>query len=210
VRSICLALISFSIGFSICASEEKPQPAQPPTPAQSSKPAEASKPVKAPEPDGTKWEHYSVIVEKNIFAKAHGGPGSSGSTPDPKAVAAAEADAEYVLVGIVQRDGKLSAFVENRKNGTTQIVRTGEAMGSGKAGALTLDSVEYVNGTATTVISIGKTLTGGDPPKAADIPKPADAPKTDAQPGPKTAEAPSNVNDILERMRKKRQEEMRK
>jgi len=163
----------------------------------------------------SKWEHYTVVVEKNIFSRIPGkGPGSASSAQGsaPIALAGSQPEADIVLVGIVQKDGLLSAFVENRKTNAMQIVRAGEPVASGKAGVLTLDSIEYIAGESKVIIPIGKNMAGGDPPKLVDTVKAADVPSGDKAGDDQTVAKPASgeTNDILERMRKKRQEELRK
>jgi len=61
-------------------------------------------------------------------------------------------------------------------------------------------------------IAIGRTLEGGTPPSGSDATKSGDTPPTTGggTAGPAAPATPSGGNDILERMRKKRQEELNK
>jgi hypothetical protein len=132
-------------------------------------------------------------VKQNIFSKDRGKAAAAAET-QAKPVPKPEADLQ--LVGIVERDGKLIAFVENRKTVAVQAVHSGDTIAGGKVGTVTLESIEFVSGNSTGVVTIGKTLDGGTPPKPAE--------------GEKSAGVSSETNDILERLKRKRQEELKK
>ena len=159
----------------------------------------------APEqPAAMTWERYRVIMSRNIFAKDRQNLNPDGSAipavPKNAPKAPPKPESITVLAGVVERDGKLTAVLENRATGKSQVLRSGDAVAGGKVGAMTLDSIEYFNADGSvSVVVIGKTLDGGAPPTVADA---AGAQET---PG-----ASGVSNDILERMRKKRQEELSK
>ena len=183
-------------------------------------------------------DRYSVILRRNIFAKDRQNLNADGTTipvvpvtapkPPPKP------ESVISLVGVIVRDGKLSAVLENHLTGKTWTLFSGDAVASGQIGVITLESIEYSaksDAAATptvTVVAMGRTLDGNTPPVAdahSDDP-PASGSTPSSNPGSGSGSAPSTPgaparstppvtsgsggNDVLERMRRKRQEELKK
>lgn len=147
------------------------------------------------------WERYEVLIQRNIFSKNRGRPRGEERTEKPKdsPPPPPSPESEIQLIGIVQKDGELAAFFENRKTGAVQSTKTGDSIARGKIAAITLDSVEYVLEESRSIISIGKNLEGGIATSVAVPPEAAtSASKTDS--------GSAETNAILERMRKRRQE----
>lgn len=192
--------------FSAAASEDRPVPPPPSTEKKSA------------EPQG--WERYKILAQRNMFSKDRGKPRESvrtetkRDTPPPPRI-----EADLVLIGVVQKDGVPAAIIENRASGKIVTVKAGETIGAGKAKAISLDSVDFENDGILHVIKIGSTLAGGPPkaPAAASSTTTTTTTTAEAQPGstalpaPATGTAPASGGDsVLERMRRKRQEELRK
>ncbi len=178
-----------------------------------------SVPAVAPVRAAPTADRYNVILRKNIFAKDRQNLNADGSTPPVVKTTVKEPpkpEALTVLVGVVERDGKLSAMLENRGTGKTQVLHSGDSVAGGKIGTITLDSIEYsaANAGSAVTVSIGRTLEGGAPPMATDAKTGESTATTSSASGgtaaPAVPAAPSGSNDILERMRKKRQEELSK
>ena len=74
--------------------------------------------------------------------------------------AAIRGDAEIVLMGLVIRDEQRFAILEDRRAGKKLTVRPGETLGSGKAGEVTIDALEFVSAENTSKINIGFNLNG--------------------------------------------------
>lgn len=155
-----------------------------------------------PAKDAAGWERYQVVVQRNIFAKDRA-RGRGDHRPAEQAVEemgppAPKTETDSVLIGLLEKDGQLVAFLENTRTGAVQTLRTGDALGSGKVGTLTLNSMEFVSGETSLTVSVGQKLDGS---AAGTLSEPV---KSSAGSGSPEA------NAILERLRKKRQEEMSK
>ena len=157
------------------------------------------------EPDG--WARYRILTQRNIFSKERGrsrheartteAPKEKEPEPPPRP------EADIMLLGIVQKDGKPAAFVENRKTGSVQSLRVGDSIARGTVSAITLENLEYTcDGTSITV-NIGRTFEGGEPAAAV-------ASTSTKSTASGSSAGASDANAVLERMRKKRQEEMGK
>lgn len=186
-----------------------------------------------PPPDGSiSWERYRILTQRNMFSKERGRPREESRRDRSREVekaAAPQAPKEEsftVLIGVVQKDGVPAAILENRSSGKIQTVVKGAAIGSGAIKAISLDSLDFESEGVLHVIKIGQTFTGVAPSSAAPVATgtsgttttsgpavgtttPGTAPAGSPASGP--AAAPSGGGDsVLERMRRRRQEEMRK
>jgi hypothetical protein len=129
-----------------------------------------------------------------------------------------------VLTGIAQRGAERIAFIENRLTGETVRVSTGGAVGNGKLAAITFSGIDYVSGGRVTKVEVGRSLGGTFPASApvatATTTRPAAAPATPAatpaaapaQSGPRTSPSVplSSRASILERLRRRREQELKK
>ena len=153
-----------------------------------------------PLPDAVCWERYHVIVQRNIFAKdrrrGRGNHRPAEQAAEEMGPPAPKAETESVLIGILQKDGLLVAFLENTRTGTVQTLRTGDALGCGHVGAITLNSMEFVSGETSLTVTVGQNLDGSAAGRLSDTVKSG------------TGSGSPETNAILERLRKKRQEEM--
>lgn len=148
------------------------------------------------------WERYQILVQRNIFSKERGRAQEERRerTREPEKEAAPVAvppgpkpEADIQLIGILQKDGELVAFLENNKTGAVQAIRQGGAIARGTISTITLDSIDYSYDGSVSTVSIGKNLEGGVAVQSADA-----------------AKKEAGENSILERMRKKRLEDLRK
>lgn len=124
--------------------------------------------------DALALAEYEVLFAHNIFSreqpkkKREAGPPPIEKTGEQvledKAArdkeAAIRGDAEIVLMGLVIRDEQRFAILEDRRGGKKITVRPGEALGSGKAGEVTIDTLEFVTVDKSSPISIGSNLNG--------------------------------------------------
>jgi len=179
------ALLAFMISAQLAASEARTEP--------------------PPQQNG--WDRYKILIQRNIFSKDRGRPreerrsedrGKEKETPPPP-----KPEADITLIGILEKDGKLAAFFENAKTGLIQSAASGDSIARGKIGGITLDRIEYVYDGATVTVAIGNNLEGAAGSKSSGAPQ-STSPSSGGNTGP------SDANALLERMRKKRQEEMRK
>ena len=163
----------------------------------------ASEERKAEKP-ALEWNRYEILVKRNIFARDRGRGRSDDGERKEKEPPPPKAEASLSLIGIVNKDGQLVAFIENTKAGTVQTVREGDSLASGKVGAITLDKMEFKTEGASTDITIGKTLDGSVAPRGGDTVTTVTTSTPGKEPGS------SDANSVLERMRKKRQEALSK
>lgn len=144
----------------------------------------------------------------------------------------------FVLTGIVSEREVHTAFVEDVRSGATSKVKAGDAVARGRVAEVGLDHLVYDADGRKARIELGQDLAGGvsmlpvrsatpsppSPPSVSSAPssasaeklaaassgsaetKPAEATPAEAKPG----DAGAGVDDALERLRKKRLEEMKK
>ncbi len=153
------------------------------------------------------WEHYQVVVQRNIFSR-HRVPMavSSGeseptttTTAVPQSAAAqqATARASYALVGVAIEEDRQIAFFENPLTQETIKSAIGDELLGGVITAITIDGIEYELDGQTIMVLPGQALTG-------------EAAPTTGVPASSDEEEAGNdaTSSILERMRLRRQEEL--
>ena len=144
-----------------------------------------------------------------------------------------DTDQYFVLLGIGLEGPQYTAFFEDSRAGKILQVSPGGVVGNGRLRAVNLDSVQYDRGGKFRIVKVGCTLTGvqaasmeftapapSPTPAAAPAPAaptPTAAPRTapaTTQPttapsaGVAPAPVPDGLQDILERMRLRRQQEL--
>ena len=144
-----------------------------------------------------------------------------------------DTDQYFVLLGIGLEGPQYTAFFEDSRAGKILQVSPGGVVGNGRLRAVNLDSVQYDRGGKFRIVKVGCTLTGvqaasmgftapapSPTPAAAPAPAaptPTAAPRTapaTTQPttapsaGETPAPVPDGLQDILERMRLRRQQEL--
>jgi hypothetical protein len=183
------------------------------------------------------WDDYRVLVERNIFLRdrRRWRPRAVPSTR-PVRRSSRDLDDDIALTGVARRDGVFVAFFEDVRSGITFQIRAGQAVGQGKAVAISLDGVQYQRGEATRRIGVGRTLTGFVAAGVTDIPAPSLSPaparpepasrpggepttgpaESTTQPAIAPARPPADgtggddLKSILERMRRRREQELRR
>ncbi len=178
---------------------------------------------------GDSWDRYRVLVERNMFLRNRRPPRPPGQSGG-QTVVVRDSDRDIILTGISRRDDEYVAFFENTATGLTRRIRTGQAVGKGKIGSITLDGVEYERDGAVTQIEVGRSLTGTYVVRATTRPaatqsagplsgrqEPATQPAettTDSSAAPPAAPpeggGDSDVTDIEEQMRRRREQELRR
>jgi len=130
------------------------------------------------------------------------------SRENAKEASTNKGEADIVLMGIVEKDGVGSAFLEDRRAGKSITAKTGDAIAGGKVGTITLHAMEFILGDKTTNITLGNNLQGG-----VSTAKPLD-PTTSSTASTDTKGGAGAVDDatlsIIEKLRKKRLKEMNK
>lgn len=173
----------------------------------------------------TGWDRYKVLVQRNMFSKERGRPREEvrverkRDVPPPPRI-----ESDLVLIGVVQKDGAPAAIVENRVSGKIVTVKPGDSIGAGAIKVISLDSIDFEIDGILSVIKIGSTLAGTAPksltvtapeanhaPGGTETPAATSTASTPAANGaPPTGTGASGGESVLERMRRKRQEELRK
>lgn len=141
------------------------------------------------------WARYQVLTERNMFLKNRARPRVFEAKQEEMGPPAPKVETDVVLSGIVEKDGQLAAFLENSRSGTVRLVRKDDEVGGGKIGAITISGIEYISNGATRTVTVGMTLEGGSIANLGTA---------------KTGSGSAETDSVLERMRKKRQEEMNK
>ena len=202
--------------------------------ASGSSPGRSAKPPAAPSTKADKpaKADFSILVQRNIFDRNRRPPVvRKPPTPRPKPTYTppkpVDADQYFVLRGIALEGSQFTAFFENTRDGKMLQVRPGDTVGKGRVQAVNIDSAQYQRGDKLTVIPVGHTLTGSRAPGAgfetpAPRPSVSTAKPTAPSPGPSattqpttapagaptSAPASGGMQDILERMRRRRQQEL--
>lgn len=160
------------------------------------------------------WGNYKILVDRNIFSRNRGRSFERESREAKEQVAPAP-ESYFVLKGIVQQGSERIAFFENFRTGETMRARIGDAVARGKVQNITLDTVEYELNGKLTKTEVGKNLEGevSSPPLTYnDLIE-----STAMSSGVSTASTPSaetapqgDEDDILKRLRERRQKELEK
>jgi hypothetical protein len=158
------------------------------------------------------------------------GPNTPSIPPQPPKPV--DTDQYIVLLGIGLEGPQYTAFFEDSKADKMLQVLTGDVVGKGRLRAVNLDSVQYDRGGKFRTVKVGYTLTGTQAasmgfvmpapsasaaasgtsrsgsstptPMAPATTQPTTAPST----GATSAPAPNGLQDILERMRQRREQEL--
>jgi len=198
--------------------------------------ATAAQPANAPAIAPTdSWDRYRVLSERNVFLKNRWRPAEFERRYVAPAPTPAETDEQsMVLTGVVQQRDEWVAFVEDSRTGRTTRARAGQTLGAGTVAAITIDGIDYYRGDDHKTIAVGQNLAGltttlqtstptAAPPAALTTPystsaatPPATSSGTPAAPGvtstqvqPVSGTASGGNEDILERMRRRRAEELK-
>jgi hypothetical protein len=112
--------------------------------------------------------------------------------------------AENMLVfnGATDVNGQLLAFIENTGLNTIGKFHKGDAVASGKIGNITLDQLDYVVGDKVTHVLIGQNLSGVDTQVLTT------QPVASATTGPAGSSGGAAADDLAERMRRRRMQEL--
>ncbi len=117
---------------------------------------------------------------------------------------------EFVFNGVTQTDEGAEAFIESLSTKKVSLVRVGQSIATGKITGISIHTLQYTTGGRAIRIEIGQNLAGlvAEPSIAA-----SSSPTT--QPGPSPSGTPGaagplpgGTDDILERMRKRREQEL--
>ncbi len=163
-------------------------------------------------------DKYRLLSERNIFLRYRRRPQKKVVAPAPRKPAPPPDPDRYItLTGTAVRGDERVAFLEDGRSKKTLVVRVGGAAGKGKVTAITLDGIQYERDGKIGDIEVGSTLSGSTAVPATNgyavVPAaPASAPAA-GEPSSRPAEpggGGAGIADILERMRKRRQQELGK
>jgi hypothetical protein len=118
---------------------------------------------------------FAILQTRNVFghgAPKAGGPGAAGGV-----------GANFVLKGVVEGDGRYTAFIEDKSAKRVASVATGEAIAVGRIKSINLDAIEYEAAGNSRRIEVGQNLNG-------EIVPPTPTTKPAAGPPPGTPGAP--------------------
>lgn len=202
--------------------------------ARGSAPGRSSTRAPAPAADADKsvLTDFSILLERNIFDRNRRPPVvRTPQPPRPRPVYVppkpVDTDLYFVLRGIALEGSQFTAFFEDTRSGKILQVKPGDAVGKGRIPGVNIDSAQYQRGEKLAIIHVGHTLTGSRAP-AAGFETPAPSPvastsrtapsastssattqPTTAPAGePTSAPASGGLQDILERMRRRREQEL--
>ena len=140
-----------------------------------------------------------------------------------------DSDRRIVLTGVADIDGKPTAFFESTQTGETITVRVGDPVGKGTLKAILMDAVEYDREGTTRRIQFGLSLAGtsgavlirrepyvppvapsSEAPDAEEPAEPSEATIKPSEESPAPSTGDSDINAILEQMRRRREQELRR
>jgi len=143
---------------------------------------------------------YALLNSRSIFVK--GRPRVIGSredgAPDTQRADGPKQEAVVVLNGITEADDEVVAFMENTSTGEIFRARVGEPVAKGRVVQITLDGLEYEADGGVFRVEIGQSL--------ALARREATSRPAGAAGGPATN--PTEMDEVLERLRRKRAAEL--
>jgi hypothetical protein len=158
-----------------------------------------------------KWADYSIITERNIFSRQRGRSDALPGTDQGSPRASARPEASYwVLRGISRQGGKYWAFMEDQRSGRMAKAAAGDAIAAGRIERLTLDRVHFAGAGGTISVAIGQTLEGGGASPASEatgFSMPRAATGSTAQPA--KGSAPAGADDLIQRLKARRQQQLK-
>lgn len=171
----------------------------------------AATPASQPAPAATppSWDSYRLIVSRNMFARDRAAPTSRRYTPSPRR--SENGEPELILTGVIVQEELRIAFFEDSRSGLTYRVPVGGVLGSVAVESISLDGVELRGEGRARRIAIGENLSGAAGTSlrdAASQPTTAAA-GTSAESQPAGPPTDKGLEDILERMRQRRLQEMK-
>jgi hypothetical protein len=140
-------------------------------------------------------ERYRVLWERNMFRKDRRVERPEVRRERPPAP---PPERSVVLTGVVCRDGKYLAFLEDFRTNTTVTVGVGESAVRGTLTSITLDYVDYEREGRTTRVNVGGNFEGGGSSSVGS----AGAETSGADEAP-----PAGTDDVLQRLLQRAQRE---
>lgn len=157
-------------------------------PAMGAPPATQPEPILIPTPRPMSRQ-YQLPPDRTIFVKGRLASDGSGGTTRPGGPARPEET--LVFSGVTETDYQILAFIEDTASGKIRQLQEGDSIASGKITDITLDSLEFEAGDKTTLVHVGQNLLGAD---VLGLPS-----LSTTQP---------TGNEVLDRLRRRRQQEL--
>jgi len=155
------------------------------------------------------WDHYRVLSERNIFVRNRRRPSKRQSAPDQPANVT-NTDKYLVLTGIGYQSLEGVAFFEDTRSAKTIKIRTGDPVGNGRLVRITLDYAEYECKGNTIRIEIGSSLIGSTVSRMSTETATSTKPASPSGAGGSADTPKTDSSAILERMRRRREQETKK
>ncbi len=142
---------------------------------------------------------FSVLISRSIFMKGRARL-NSGASAWRGSADSASPEQSMVFKGATQTDNAVAALVEDTTAGKVLMLKPGDSLARGTIAAITLDRLDYSVAGHVTRVAIGQNLVGD---QAAAVP--STGPTTMTSP---VAPPGASTDDVLERMRRRRQQEV--
>ena len=149
---------------------------------------------------------FAVLLSRSMFVRGHisvdthrsgGAVPLQNNSPSPSTEPnLARPESTLVFNGVTVANGNSVAFIEDTANQRVLTVQVGQQIAQGKITDITLDTLAYRNSSRTVVLHIGQDLSGND------------ATVAPASPTTTPGDLPSTGNSALDRLRKKRLQEL--
>lgn len=144
-------------------------------------------------------QEYRILLTRSVFSnetdrRASRGPGSG------QAGGARSYESSLTFRGAMREGSQFVAFIEDNGSNKTMRLKVGEKLGRGEIRQISLNQIVYQVGDLATPVEIGGTLSGTGIASATTQPVPSSI-------GQAASASPSTTggDDLLERMRKRRQ-----
>jgi hypothetical protein len=174
---------------------------------------------------------YLILAVRSIFQKgshvtrgfdapsrASMSVASSSSQTSASAAASVAPEESLVFEGAMETSNQFLAFVEDRNAGKMLMLQGGAKIARGKITDITLDTLDYAVDGAVLHVKVGRNLRGEVAAAASSdntastgpgsTPSLGTAASGDASGAPASGSSGGGANDILERLRRRRQQEL--
>lgn len=168
------------------------------------------------------WQRYGVIVDRNIFSRqrtsasrggnnAQGGNNTPGEATAPKPPAPPpEPGTQVVLIGVSFVGDYATAVFEDRRDGRIYAAQVGEKLIDRTVENISLDGVAVDHQGEKVQVVIGRTLAGTDAPTSTGAASSSSSSSSSASSSASTEPISDAQKAILERLRARREEQMKK
>lgn len=152
------------------------------------------------------WAKYEIILNRNIFSRQRG-PRRQREVREEVPKEVPNPESFYRLKGVVQEDGRFTAFIEDTRSSQILRLQQGEPVARGVVKSLTLDSIEYEFEGRVALVKVGLDLEGGLGAVTQTELMQWSPSQTD-QPGTSPEPAAGDQADILRQMMERRRQQL--